>query len=357
MRATWIRSTAVAAAMVLGLSLGARGSGVDPRYIPADAKWVIHVDVDALAKSKLWSMLAVDYDGVLNGGNLTVSVRQEGTPAGLTSKRVKAVADALGMQLPGDVHGITLVGRSFDEEGVMLLVKANVEHDRLIGMAKLIPGYKSAKFSGVDVMSLGDDDDVSGAFLADDVLVLARETEGVRRAIKSAATDKEKAEVAISPLLAGSVVGGDGAGISVYVAAEGLEELQEDEDLSPILAPVKRVNATIGERGEDLVLKATLLVKDGESARQVRGALEGIRAMVTLAGMDGKDAEARVIANLATRATLSTDDTTVKVDWPVSLKTLAGMVEKADRKGGKKRRPATQEAATQPAAADAGSER
>lgn len=355
MRATWIRSAAMAAAAaVLALTPGVRGSGVDPRYIPADAKWVVHVDVDAVVKSKLWSMLSVDVDGIVAGKSFAVGIRPEGASKALAGKKVKAVAEALGMRLPEDIHGITLAGRSFDEEGVVMVVNATMDHDRLIGMAKLNPEYTSAKHAGVEVSSFEGDDGVSGAFLADDVLVLGQTAADVRRAIDTAAANKGKSADTLMSMLAGAQepTSAENAGIMVYVAAEGLAALMDDEDLSPILKPVKSVRATIVEREQDVVLKATLNVKDGESAGQVRGALEGIRAIATLAALDEKQPENQILANLAARAVMSTDQTSVKVDWPVSLATLRDLAEKAGQKPAKKRRASTRPAATAPAQAE-----
>ena len=104
-----------------------------------------------------------------------------------------------------------------------------------------------------------------------------------------------------------------------------------------------RVQASISERGEDLVLRAVLTVKSDESARQVRGALEGIRALATLAAMDNHNSQLQMISDLAARATVSTGQQEVTVDWPVSLSTVQITLENLQgyHKATKMTQPAT----------------
>jgi hypothetical protein len=354
----WWKPAAIAAAVLMTLTPPrSDASGVDSKYIPADAKWVVHVDVDAVVKSRLYNMLALDVDGLIDGKRLVVGTRAEGAPMPLASKKIQAVGDMLGLKIPEDIHGITLVGRSFSDEGVFVLVKAKMNHDHLIGVAKINPEYKSAKYDGVEVSTFGEagSEEAAGAFLADDVIVLAQKGSEVRHAIDAAAANRKAAPGALqSAFAATNPAEGTGvSGIMVYVAADGLAELQKEEaELSPILLPVTHVRATIGERADDVVLQAVLTVKDSESARQVRGALEGVKAIATLAALSSNDPNATMVAGLASRAESTVDETSVKIDWPVSFDTLQGLAKLGEAKHGKKHKGAT----TQPAAVTAPAE-
>ncbi|HZZ42132.1 MAG TPA: hypothetical protein VFE58_04285 [Tepidisphaeraceae bacterium] len=313
-----IKKCALCASLALLLILqSTHATGIDPQYIPSDAKWLIHVDMDALIKTKLWNFVNVNINAFTSHRGLSIGVGPTSQPSdGPASRKIKALADALGMKLPEDIHGLTLVGRSFDEADAFLLVKATMDHDRIIGLAKINPQYTSTTHAGVEISSWKGED-ISGAFLSEDILALAQRSGGIEQAIDAAHSPQH----APSGLLAGveTKPGDDNAGVVIYIAAEGLAELQKEEELSPILTPVTRVRASFAERGDDLVLTAVLDVKTAESARQVRGALEGIRALASLAVLEGNDQTAKALAMLAQRATSSVQDTTVTVHWPFSL--------------------------------------
>ena len=101
-------------------------------------------------------------------------------------------------------------------------------------MAKLDPQYKSTTYHGTEIATMGENSGITWAFLADDVAVLARTTDDVKRAIDSTMVTKENTAPTAS-LLAGAEAF-DGASIMLYSAAEGLQELQQEQQLSPILA-------------------------------------------------------------------------------------------------------------------------
>ena len=121
----------LAIALILTIAASARVSSIDPKYVPPDAKWAIHLDVDALTRSKLWAMLSPQMNVMLDQKHFALGMQTDQPPSQATAEKVKALSQALGMQLPDDLHGITLVGRSFDENGVLLLV----QKPRLIGIA------------------------------------------------------------------------------------------------------------------------------------------------------------------------------------------------------------------------------
>ncbi len=90
--------------------------------------------------------------------------------------------------------------------------------------------------------------------------------------------------------------------------------------MSPVMAPVKDIRVTIGEQGDDVVLVGKLDVKTAEAAVQVRSALEGVKALATLASLDeNADEQLKMLSVFSARAVTTVDDTVVTVNWPVSM--------------------------------------
>lgn len=287
---------------------------------------MIHLDVDTLVQSKTWSILSPRFHMMVNKRQFVIGMQPPLSTQG-TNDNVKTVSQALGMRLPEDIHAMTLIGRSFDDNGVVLLIKATVDRDRLTGMAKLSPQYKSTQYRGFELDALGENT-VCWAFLSPDVIVLAQTPEDVKQQIDfvSQTTQPTQSEASDVPLLQNAEQF-QGASVFLYTTADGLQELQKQEQLSPILTPVKRFQACIGERDDDLVLRAVLNVDTDESARQVRGALEGIRALATLTASNGNNPKAQMVSDLASRATTSVSQKSVEVDWPVPLSTVETFID------------------------------
>jgi hypothetical protein len=286
---------------------------------------------------------------MVNKRQFTIGMQPPSSTQG-TNDNVKTVSQALGMRLPEDIHAMTLIGRSFDDNGAVLLIKATVDRDRLTGMAKLSPQYKSTQYRGFELDALGENT-VCWAFLSPDVIVVAQTPEDIRRQIDfvSQTTQPTESEASDVPLLHNAAQF-QGASVFLYTTADGLQELQKQEQLSPILAPVKRFQACIGERDDDLVLRAVLDVDTDESARQVRGALEGIRALATLTASNGNNPQAQMVSDLASRATTSVTQNSVEVDWPVPLSTLENFVDTfLDHHRASRHRATTQAALSAPA--------
>ncbi|MGB7157588.1 MAG: hypothetical protein WBD40_05950 [Tepidisphaeraceae bacterium] len=303
-------AVALAAAAMLLAGGPARASGPDPKYVPADAKWVVHADVDRMAKTQMYEIV----------------MRQAEKDDPKVREKVAKFGEALGSRIPEDVHGVTLVGRAFDEKSVVLIVRAKLDKNRLLGMAKAMPGFTSNLHGTVEVATWKDPNEpesVSGAFLADDVLVLGWTPADVGRMLDLAAGREKPAPA--DGLLAGAA---DGTEVMAYLAANGLAELQRMHPVSPLISQVTSARVSLAERGDDLTLRAVLSVTSPEIANQVKGATEGFKALLGLAALDDDgDEEAKAAAEIVQRATVTAEGSTVKLDLPMPMARLRELIE------------------------------
>jgi hypothetical protein len=203
-------------------------------------------------------------------------------------------------------------------------------------MAKAMPGFTSIMHGMTEVATWADPkkaESVSGAFLADDVLVLGRTPTDVSRMLDLAA-GREKPAPADGLVAAAA----EGTGVMAYLAADGLAELQRKYPVSPLLAQVSSARVGLSERGDDLALRAVLNVTTPDVAKQVKGALEGFKALMGLAALDeGGDKNAKAVAEIAQGATVAAEGSTVTLDWPMPVARVRELVE--ENQG--KRKPAS----------------
>jgi len=309
------RLAAAAFAMATFVAGGrAWATGPEPKYVPADAKWVVHADVDRMAKTQTYDIL----------------MRQAEKDDPKVREKIAKFGEALGTRVPEDVHGITLVGRSFsDEKQAMLVVRAKLDKDRLLGMAKAMPGFTSSMHGAIEVMTWKDPnqpESVSGAFLADDTIVLGWTPADVGRMLDLAAGREQPAPA--DGLLAGAA---DQTEVMAYLAGNGLAELQKMHPVSPLLSQVTSARVSLAERGEDLTLRAVLNVTSPEIANQVKGAIDGFKALLGLAALDDDgDDEAKAAAEIVKRAAVTAEASTVKLDLPMPVARLRELTEQGD---------------------------
>jgi hypothetical protein len=316
----------VAAGLLLASGM-ARAGALDPKYIPADAKWLVHVDVDALLKSQTYAMVIKEVEQSQGKDFL---------------KQLAQYGEAIGTRIPDDIRDATLIGNGFDEKSAVLVVHAKMDKDRLIGMAKVMKEYTSSAYGGKEISNLpvnidGDAGTVSGTLLADDVLVLARTPKQVERMIDLSA-GKEK------PAPAGNILakGVDGAEVMIYLAADSFAEVQKQYPVSPILGQVSSARVGLSEKADDVVIKAILDMTSDDVAKQGKGALEGLKAMVNLAAMDPEqDEETKVFAQLMKRSATRVEGNHVIVDWPVPLATVRGLIENGELQNNPVKKAAT----------------
>jgi hypothetical protein len=118
-----------------------------------------------------------------------------------------------------------------------------------------------------------------------------------------------------------------------YLAADGLAELQRKHPVSPLISQVTSARVSLSERGDDLTLRAVLSVTSPEIANQVKGAMEGFKALLGLAALDDDgDDEAKAAAEIVQRATVTADGSTVKLDLPMPVARLRDLIEQDDQK-------------------------
>ena len=130
------RLVAVFAALALLAAVG-QAAPFDSKNVAADAKWVVHVDVDAVRDSKVvqnafttWPILK-DHSG----------------------KHFDMIRDKIGVDLRKDLHGVTIYGRDTDKKNGVAIVFATVNQQLLLDKAAKAADHKVTKHGEIDIHS------------------------------------------------------------------------------------------------------------------------------------------------------------------------------------------------------------
>jgi hypothetical protein len=291
-------------AAVISLSSLSLAGPFDVKQVPASAKWVLHIDADAVAGSQLWQM-AQPMLGARPEFNAKVAELQR-------------IAE---MQFPKDLHSVTLFGTGFTERDATAVIRAKVNRERLRTLLSVNESFSADKHGEHEVLGWVDKGkQLYGSFAGGDAVVISQSKASVQAAL-DLIDGKDKGLATTSML---TPAGKASPGILLYVAGEGLAQLaRAGAAQSPLAGQVDSAWITIAEQNENVVLRGSLAAKDAQTAEKVRKSIDGIQAIASLAADDpNAPAEKRAAAAAMQDLTVKTEGTTVTADWPIPLATV-----------------------------------
>ncbi len=289
--------------IIFGASTVCRAGSLDPAAVAPDAKWVVHVDFDALRASK---------------------VAQHAREELLKRPRVKEildkVQDATGMDLRRDLHGLTAYGDGFKPRSGVVIAFARFDRDKLVALMKTRPDFKSTTDDGRELYSWteGSGDrkhDVVVAFPKDGVAVIAGSAEQVKRA-----TGVMRSGGLASSLL---VVGQDPPGTILRIEVSGLGDAELPVKID-MLKKIDHVSLLIGENDGTDFDHIRITTTDDETAKQLKSIADGIKSMIDLRLDKEPDLKKSVDA-----MKIDQNGKTVSIDWSGSSDSVIQMIDRA----------------------------
>ncbi|MDD4890024.1 MAG: hypothetical protein PHU85_08845 [Phycisphaerae bacterium] len=259
-------------AMALLVASAVLAGPFQPAQVPADAKWVAHVDVEAGLASQI--------------GKFTLTQ----IPAEELQKGVKECLDKAGFDPTKDVKSITAYGTAYDEKSLAAVAEIKLDKAKVIEAIGKKAGHKESTYNGQTIHEWTKQDkpaeegakaDVMyGCFVADNKIVLAASMDSVQAAIDVLAGKKDS--LAKGGDLAAMVK--PSAGSLVFMAARDIALPDEVPAAGP-LALIKKVKTgtmEICEADKKFSFKVTGAMTAAEDADQARKMLAGLLAMVSM---------------------------------------------------------------------------
>lgn len=254
--------------------------------IPADARWLAHVDVEAFLGSTLWQAIRAEPE-----------LARE-LESGLEEARAEFGFDPLQL-----VKAVTAYGTSENpEEAVAVLVVSDAA-DGLLAKLREQPIYSAQQIGGhaVDVWSQGDDESV---------FCHVREFEGISNRLVFLSDSSERLMHGIG-VLEGRVKDITQA-TDVHVAAKPLKntfvyfETSEDipgmgqvEQISAVAALAQGLRFELGEAAGQLFIDLSVTTLNAKDAQNVHSVLQGATALLNLVMPQEIPAEVRdLVRNL-----------------------------------------------------------
>jgi hypothetical protein len=318
----WITLGALAAVTTLG-SLSTLAGGLEQNHISADAKWLMHLDVDGLLKSKVGSYL--------NEKVLEPKIQLQKS----------MVEGMLGVTLKADlVHSITIYGTSYEknpQQNAAVLIHTDIDIAGIVKKVREFQNLEASQSGQAPDQKLkelqskpypmywmkGDDGDVYFANPSKGLWALAMNQDQ----LKSAITVIQGKALSLTSNSELQNLGEAKQSIMFLAMAKGFNEHTILPPQAQILKMAGSGMLTFGESGENLQVKINMTANTQEAAAQMAQLAQGMIALATLSQSDNPE-----VMELARGAKVSQDKSQVSltVAYPIA-KVLAKIKEEMIR--------------------------
>jgi hypothetical protein len=303
-----MRVLGMAMAVVLGLATIGRAEPLALKQVAADAKWVMHVDVDAL-----WASAVVQ-----KAYRKCLEMHKD------AEKKMDMVCGMVGMDPRKDLHGITVYGKDTNKEHGVMIVHANVNQKLLLQMVAKAADHKATAYGSYELHSWThkggkkESHTVVGTFYKPNIMVFAG-SDGAVKAALDVLDGKAGGITGRESPLAGRTLPG-----SILVARASAIDPKTQ---CPVLKQTDSFRVALGEDKGQSFYRARLVMKSTGVVEQVKAIVEGFRAMVSL--QHGSDAQAMKLVNTLK---VSSDGTKLNIRWSASTDDVWAAIEKAAKK-------------------------
>lgn len=226
--------------------------------IPADCRWVLQMDVQALMGSQVGEWL---------GGQM---IRQP------VAARLRVLESISGLQPKRDLRLITICGADSNDATGLVYVRGTFDAERLESLALAAEAHEGVEVGKRTIHSWQDKGKPAAACLVGaDLLVLGKSVERIREAIALVDDpNRPSAQISLPEKWESSAL--------LFGAADRIDALISDKPASAMLGNIRSCAARISEQGQDMVLEAHAIAASDAAAQQLVDAGRGLSAIVQL---------------------------------------------------------------------------
>ncbi len=280
---------------VLVLAAGAaQGGPLNRRVVAADARWVLHVDVEAIAASSCWRLL-------------------DERKADLRRARLdelRKLEAELGVDPLELVRGVTLYGPSAEDP--VAIVEAGPKLDAVIEqLREKLDGYEVREMEGGVLHSWVKADEEQYAFVA-----MTRE--GERTVVL--AKERPRLDAAVDVVLGRAghlsdteILGDPGVGSFIYLSVADFEALKLPGQAAQVVHSARAVTIEVGERSGELFGSAQVTSASEEDAANITAIVQGGLAAVRMVA--AREPDARCALDIVKPLKLDRSGATISARW------------------------------------------
>jgi len=304
------RGFALTCLMLLLASPVALAGQANANHVAADARWYLHLDLQAAKQTTLFNEVLTAFKAQLPLDEI-----------------VGQLKTAIGVNPLTDIDGITAYNNSFEQDVAAIIIYARVDVGRLNQALSQNPGYKETPYGKHMLLGWVDHNDgkpKTGCFYGDGILVMADKDDTLKRAIDVLDGAKPGGSSLVKTPAKGSFIN----------AAAALARVN-DQNVSQLLSNSEAATASVGEVDGKFTVNVNLTTKTPEQATQIKKMLDGMAAFGQLAARE-LPAAAALLNDVNVAADGSKVIVTFQHDSKALLQTLQSIDQENKSKATKK---------------------
>jgi hypothetical protein len=300
-----IRACLVVMASLAALPVGIEAAPLDLAAVPADAQWLMHMDMDAARGSTVMQ----------RAWEKAVKMHPH------LEKMMVMGAGMAGMDPRKDLRDVTVYGTDLDKRNGVMIVRARANRAFLEKMVEKAPDHKTVEHGKYVLHGWTHkgwkghhSGPVMGAFFKDDVMVFARSEAAVKQALD--VLDGTARGVGEGSPLAGRVRPG-----SIMVARASAVD---PNTKCPVLKSGKAFRVALGEHEGQSFYRAKLDMKSAAAAGEAEDVVQGLASLASLRWGDDE-----AVMALVKGVDNKVEGDTCTISWDAPADRVWTVVEKA----------------------------
>jgi hypothetical protein len=260
------RITVLIALLALGGALPAQAAPLDRAQVPANATWLVQIDVDAMRESKV----------------VEAFFKECGRDGGLFDAWFDRIERRCGIDPRSDLHGVTIFGERIAPRDTVMIVHSQVDKDRLLALARSARDHRTEKHGDHEIHTWtdrggpGPEHQAAGAFFEKDKLVIAGSVERLNEALDVLDGKGDTLAKSDKPLAAKVPAG------AMIVVRTGAIEAKDMPFRNPVLETIEEIDLVRGEHDGQHFGTMKVRADSSVNAQRMKDVLEGVMAMVSL---------------------------------------------------------------------------
>ena len=256
----YLKTTCLSAALASTLlATSAVAAPIKSEHIDSTAKWMLHVDINALMKTDI-AQHAMEQNKHLSG------------------QKMEALKNLIGIDIKTGLHGATIFGNGQPNNAVVI-IHADAKPDNLINFAKLNDAYQEVTFQDHTIHSVPDDKKPGKrnhiCFYSSNKVVVAPSVDSVKLGIELLNGNRKSVSVNGEMEKLGNFMD-----TPVLIAYGDFSSLHKGKGKkAETFKQVKRMGLSMGEVDGYMKGGLAVVTENAEVATQIEGFLRGILAL------------------------------------------------------------------------------
>ncbi|MCZ6597020.1 MAG: hypothetical protein O7B99_05225 [Planctomycetota bacterium] len=311
-----MRSKLSVLAAAVCLALPASADTLDQKLVSADARLLVHVDVEAIVKSTVFQMARDASEGEMDA-------------------RIEKVRAEIGMDLLKDVKSVTIYSADPESEEFVVVARVTANIQGAIDHLSMQFPYQAIEEEGFLVHAWGEGDDRFYGWVqpppepgSDQVVVMSDNL----RLLLHASWVVQGRLTSLAEAGPGKLQAKPAFGSFLHVSADSFSHLAGDEPASAIARLARSATLDVGEYRGALFATLNIETASDEDAINVSDVIQGVTALASLALMN-QTADSP-LRSLVDALDVQTRGNVVSIDFRYDVNELVRMIELFEHRDG-----------------------